>query len=152
MEDCEICGKPTAVQYVIEIEGAEMRVCENCSRGKQVLAKYGDEKPIWEKPVVARKERIEEDEIIDNYGEKIRKARESLGLPIQVVAEKISEKESTLLRVEKEKMLPSPVLVKKLEKELGIRLVAPKAPKQKAQGYTSSEEFTLSDVAIKKDK
>lgn len=155
MEECEICGKPTATQYGIQIEGTEMRVCKNCSEGKAVIAMYGKvQAEKTQRPAYfTRKQEIPaEDEMVDNYGERIRKARESLSLSMMVVAEKLNEKESTLRRVEEEKMLPGPVLVKKLEKELGIKLVRPAELKQKAEGYSKAGSMTLDDVAFKKEK
>ncbi|MDE1860939.1 MAG: TIGR00270 family protein [Candidatus Micrarchaeota archaeon] len=158
MEECEICGKPTSTQYAISLEGAEMLVCRACSEGKHVNAVYGPEKDTV-KPIrgssaakSANTSDLSGPDLIDNYGDAIRKARETLGLPMKVVAEKISEKESTLKRVEEQKMLPSPALVKKLEKELGIKLIAASEPRTRVNMGSKAKGMTLDDVAIKKDR
>jgi putative transcription factor len=65
----------------------------------------------------------EEQEIVDNYNILIRKAREQSGLKMEVVAERISEKTSYLESIEHGKLIPTIQVARKLEKELGIKLV-----------------------------
>ena len=33
MQECDICGRKTDKEYVVEIEGAQMHVCERCAKG-----------------------------------------------------------------------------------------------------------------------
>ncbi len=151
MEECEICGKPTNKIYVIEIEGAQMRVCESCAKGKKIL--QVEEEQV-ERHVPERKQSKAsegEEELYDNYGEMIRKRCEELGLPLKVLAEKISEKESTLKRVEEQKTLPSFELAKKIEKELGIKLTHKVEPIV-SHGTGKGPEITLGDAAFKKEQ
>ena len=56
-------------------------------------------------------------------GKIIRDARDRLGLTTAVVAERINEKHGYLERVERGELAPTLALAKKLEKELGIKLV-----------------------------
>lgn len=148
MYDCEICGRHVNSLYVIDVEGAELSVCERCSRGKIVTDTIGEGR----KEVKARKRADEpvEDELIERYGEAIRKAREALGLPLNVLAEKINEKESTMLRVEKERMQPSMKLIAKLEKELGIKLTR-KAEIANETHVPRSVPITLGEAAFRKE-
>ena len=118
--DCEICGRSSDVLYVVDLEGARMSVCERCSRGKSIVSKIGLEQETPTR-TFAREEEPEE-EVVEGYGEKIRKAREALGIPMKVLAERINEKESNLIRVENERTLPTEKLVLKLERELNINL------------------------------
>ncbi|MDE1823595.1 MAG: TIGR00270 family protein [Candidatus Micrarchaeota archaeon] len=150
MADCEICGRDAATQHIIEIEGAQMSVCANCAKGKKVLEKIEphsepDKRQRQAKPAA------EERELVDDYGTRIRHAREGMGLSLKVVAEKISEKESTLLRVEEEKMRPNDALMKKLEKELGIRLTESIAQASGRMPVSRGEPITLGDAVIRKD-
>ncbi len=155
--ECEICGAETDTLYEIEIEGATMLVCSVCAKGKHLTGKVvregkteQDEKQKQE--TKSRKQEGEEEyELIDNYGEEIKKARENLGIPVKVLAEKISEKASTLLRVEEQKTLPNDKLVKKLEKELGIKLTRPVTVSASAHA-DNPEPLSLWDAAIKKEK
>ncbi|MEM3554352.1 MAG: multiprotein bridging factor aMBF1, partial [Candidatus Micrarchaeaceae archaeon] len=150
MESCEICGAETEKIYVIEIEGAEMRVCSECAKGKKIISAPENGAAKHHGPAKAASD--QPSEMIEHYGEAIRKARNSLGIPLNVLAEKINEKESTLLRVEEEKMLPSVGLTKKLERELGIRLtVASEESSEHISGWRS-QPITLGDAAIKKEK
>ncbi len=149
MEECEICGKPTDVVYVVEIEGAEMHVCESCAKGKKIIEKISEKPEVIQRATVAMRQ---EEELIDNYGTAVRKAREKLDMPLKTLAERLNEKESMLRRVEEEKMLPSDELVKKLERELGIKLTAaPKADLSSARPGRDAP-ITLGDAASRKDQ
>jgi len=149
--ECEICGKETSIIYVVEVEGAVMNVCAECAKGKKVIEKMDLSKQKDERREAAQPNEEDEEEIIEHYGEAIRKAREKLGLPLNVLAERISEKASTLLRIEEEKTLPSDKIVKKLEKELGIKLLEPKKDVPSAH-LKPDEPITLWDAAEKKEK
>jgi len=147
METCEICGKATDKIFFARIEEANMWVCTSCSRGKKIMKSVDlSEK---KKSVNFSKEK-EEEEIVEHFGERIRKARETLGLPLSVLAERISEKESTLDRIEKEKGLPTETLRKKIEKELGIKLSIKSMGSDYSGGYGKKEPLTLGDAAFTK--
>ena len=153
MEECEICGKPTEKLFVINLEGARVMVCERCSEGKKVLNRIDlSKKASRLEQYKAKKLGTEADELIDGYGTAIRKARERMGLPLKVLAEKINEKESTLLRVEEQKTLPSVTLTKKIEKELGIKLTEASGNEENVNVPGRSSPITLGDAAIKHSK
>ncbi len=146
--ECEICGEETDMVYVVEVEGAVMNVCAECAKGKKVVQKIDLSKK--ENKEIKQVKKEEEKEIVDNYGSLIRKAREKLGLPLNVLAERINEKESTLLRIEEEKTLPTDKIIKKLEKELGIKLT--EEPKEQSNvNIKPDEPITLWDAAEKKE-
>lgn len=149
MAECEICGKNTDELYEMNVEGAEMLACRKCSKGKGKplkLGKAGNEGVMQQAPARS----AEEAELVENYGEVIRRAREALGLPMKVLAERISEKESTLVRIEKQKAPPTEKERKKLERELGIRLLAKSEEKRVAAGPRREEPISLWDAAKKK--
>jgi putative transcription factor len=127
MEDCELCGNSTSSVFVVDVEGVELRVCPKCAKGKRVVYKEEPKRTITKRAIAAkpRKARPEEAEIVENYGAVVRNARESMQLPIKVLAEMINEKKTLLLRVEQQKTKPSIQLTKKLEKALNIRLEQP---------------------------
>lgn len=151
MPECEICGKKVDTVYEINFEGAQLLVCEKDARGREVINTFG---PRSKRDV--ERERTQssvpaQEELVDNFGEEIRKAREALGLPLRVLAERISEKESTLTRIEKQEMLPGEKTRKKLEKELGIRLVVKRSEEKRFVQQKRNETATLAEFA-KKDK
>jgi putative transcription factor len=116
--ECEICGVDGA-DYLVQVEGAKLHVCHSCSgSGKLLRAPQQQRNPESAAP----RARIEI-EVVDGYGSLIADARKKLGLPLEVLAERISEKHSFIERVEHEKMLPDEKLARKLEKELGIKIL-----------------------------
>jgi len=99
-----------------------MRVCHECSSLGKIVSMPAvplSARSPADVPYAFR----EELELVDDYGERIRKAREKIGIPLPVLAERIAEKESSLEHVETEKTHPSESLCRKLEKELGITLL-----------------------------
>lgn len=117
---CDICGK-SPVRAQILIEGATVLACGGCMRGGKVLHRFDDEGAPVARPPPTTVEATEE--ITEGFGKIIKGAREKSGLPVAVVAERIQEKESYLSALEHERFMPTIEVARKLEKELGIRLV-----------------------------
>lgn len=151
METCEICGKSTEKIYLANIEQANMWVCTSCSKGKKILKSMGLSE-VEKGSAYSKKRELEDDEIVDHFGEQIKKAREKLGFPLKVLAERISEQESTLRRVEQGRGLPTEALRKKLEKELGIKLVEKKLGGDSAGSFGKKGPMTLGDMAFTKEQ
>lgn len=88
----------------------------------------------------------ESDEIAEDYGSRVRIAREQMKIPVRVLAEMLNEKEGLIKRVEQQKTLPPEALRKKLEKALGIRL-GEAAPSESSSyhGAGKAEEATLGE-------
>ena len=117
--ECEICGAEGA-GYIVLVEGAKLNVCQDCSgAGKLIRAPQPARDPAAQ-PAHAGKVEME---VADGYGSIIAAARKRMGLPLEVLAERINEKHSFLERVEHEKTLPDEKLAHKLERELGIKLL-----------------------------
>ncbi len=66
---------------------------------------------------------LDEDLIVPDYASIIRKARESLGLTQEQLGRLINEKPSVIRRIESGAMVPTPVIARKLERALKIRLI-----------------------------
>lgn len=146
MEECEVCGKKFDDLYLVDIEGAQMIVCGSCSKGKEILQEFSNrESP---EPKFRRSEKRDQYEVVENYGQLIREARNVLALPSKVLAERINEKESTLVRVEKGEALPDDRLAKKLEKALGIKLIIKESTERRSYSASKQNEITLGDAAI----
>lgn len=158
---CEMCGATIhGPPKTVRIEGAELDVCGLC-------AKYGTEvqkqkKPEQRKggPVVRtgappqRKTRdvldMIEGDIVDDYGERIRKARMERGLTQKDLAMELKEKELLIKKIEKGDLIPEDDVRIKLERALSIRLIdiPDEAEAKKKQGKVVP---TLGDViSIKK--
>ena len=149
MYDCEICGKKTDSLYIIDVEGAELTTCMKCAEGKNIIEVIEDEKQTKPKNATVKKEEPLFD-IVDNYGESIRVAREKMGIPLKVLAEMINEKESVLNRIEHQKMLPNDKVIEKLEKNLGIKLKVEVTETKNFKTKDPDEPITLGDAAFRK--
>lgn len=154
MAQCDLCGKETELVQA-EIEGTEMSVCRACAQHGTIkdpaIPKKAKsiKKSLHKKP--AHEPALETVEsIVPDYGQKIRKAREKLGLNQEDFAKKINEKESLLHKMETGSFEPSLPSAKKLEKILGIKLIERVEEKETASQKTSSEGFTIGDLIRKK--
>ncbi len=143
---CEVCGERRAVTKVV-IEGVELWVCERCaSLGEKVVKKGRAERR-------KKLREIEEFEVVPDYGARIRRAREKLGLSREELARKLLIKENVLEKLEKQEMLPDLKLAKKLEKALGIKLIGAVQENAISQKDRSKEEaLTLGDIVELKVK
>lgn len=62
------------------------------------------------------------DELVDDYGSVIRRARDKRGMSQEELALEIREKVSLLKKIEREDLVPEDSIRKKLERVLGITL------------------------------
>jgi putative transcription factor len=93
-------------------------------------------------------------ELVEDYGAKIRKAREQLGLSHEELGKRLNEKVSLLRKIETGKMEPDDKLAAGLEHLLKIKLIVPakeaKIPEAKIP-KKPAREMTLGDlIQIKK--
>lgn len=130
---CEICGDREAAA-IVQIEGAKLAACPGCSRGGKLLYRLDDDRKGGPTTMTRKSAPIEREEITEDYGAKVSKAIQKMGLPLEVVAERINEKESYVRSIEQGRMTPTILVARKLEKELGVRLVE-----------TVTEEITTMD-------
>lgn len=145
-----MCGRKSDELYLVDIEGAQMTVCRSCSAGNDILQTFSDKaKPAPKPRSTPQRDAVG---IVEDYGRIIRRARESLGLPAKVLAERINEKESTLVRVEKGDALPDDRLAKKLEKALNVKLLVTETSDKKLFSSQKASGITFGDSVIIKDK
>ena len=143
MSECEICGSGEA-EYIILVEGAKLSVCRDCSGSGKLLR--GPPPRTFREGKGDAAPASRELEVVEGYGRLISDARKKLGLPIEVLAERINEKLSFLERVEREKTLPDEKLCHKLEKELGIKLRSEVAETPASPVSSSKGGMTLGDI------
>jgi len=165
---CEVCGRRVrGPPFKVMIEGAKMLVCGECAKLGSVY---------WEAKTEPRMKKIsrrlpqsglaprkqpsltaeEAFELIDDFGAKIKQAREKIGLSHEDFGKKIREKVSVLRKIESEKMTPDNILIEKLQHALKIKLMVPvsePAIPTKAMATSRPSKLTLGDVAmVKKEK
>ncbi len=140
--ECEICGSEEA-GYLILVEGAKLSVCRDCSTtGKLIRGPQPKPASAQDGGFPSRREK----EVAEGYGRMIAEARKSMGLPLEVLAERINEKHSFLERVEHERTLPDEKLCRKLEKELGIKLLQEVSEGAPVASSSSKGGITLGDI------
>ncbi len=143
VKECELCGRQTEERYIATIENVELRVCTRCAKGRHV----SPEVVPASRSFSTGKARAEtSEEIVEDYGNRVRIAREQMKIPVKVLAEMLSEKEGVITRVEQQKMVPPDPLRKKLEHALKIKLT--EAAPQESSPYHGSghaDEATLGE-------
>ena len=112
-----------------------MTVCSECAK---LGSGYWEPKPqrrakksIKRQPTISfskRKQRptvTETLELVGDFGQRVRQAREGLGLSHEDLGRKIRERVSVIRKIESGKMVPDLVLAEKLEHALKIKLRVP---------------------------
>jgi len=158
---CELCGKETPRTRTVAIEGSVLSVCADCAKfGSEVAGPIGVRRPgTAGNPVVAqrlerRQQRMSErdvyttpatEELAEDFGVRIRQAREARGWKQADLGTKVNERESVIAKLETQAMVPTDAMIPKLEKTLGIKLrerVEPVAVKK----HTGRTPMTLGDL------
>ena len=152
---CEVCGQEIRGQpFYRIIEGGRMTVCGQCSKfgsgdwdPRQVNVSQNQRRPAQPRRLRNDLEAAEELELIDNYGELIRKSRQKKKLSVEDFAKKINEKESVVKKMEKEEMNPPAKLIKKIENTLNIRILERgEAPSRVQISTKATSGRTLGDI------
>jgi len=160
---CELCGAEVPRLKSVAIESTILSVCEDCTRfGEAVAAptlRPSTMPPVIAQRLEARQRRMTPKdvyaeagqlELTEDFPQKIRGARESRGWKQADLGAKINEKTSVIAKLESGTITPGDGLVRKLERELGIKLkerVQPVAMKKQA----ASGGLTLGDLVKMKD-
>ena len=155
---CELCGADVPRLKNVAIDATILSVCSNCSRfGDEVSTpalRQSTMPPIIAQRLEARQRRMTpkdvyaqggELELVDDFPQRIRQARDSRGWKQADLGAKINERASVIAKLESGAITPGDALVRKIERELGIRLkerVQPVAVKKQA----ASGGLTLGDL------
>ncbi|MEM3539062.1 MAG: multiprotein bridging factor aMBF1, partial [Nitrososphaerales archaeon] len=117
---CEICGNSiTGKIFLIQVEGAVLRVCSSCSKLGSPVREKKDLKTAIQKPKPSN-QLLREPllELRSDYNKSIKQAREKLGLSLEQLGHKINEKPSVIKLLESGKLKPDNLLAKKIEHAL----------------------------------
>ncbi|MCE4617007.1 MAG: multiprotein bridging factor aMBF1 [Desulfurococcales archaeon] len=182
LQYCELCGAPIfGRKYVVEIEGAELTVCPSCylklvrsgkikiprktKKAEPVIRKTtptkpgsqshgSSSKPTGKPQYRSSKIPLDRYEVVEDYAERIRRAREKLGLSRAELARKVQEREVTLGKIETGRLRPTLELARRLERVLKVKLLEPivdsdleleELEEDRSRGKTT---LTLGDVAV----
>jgi len=158
---CEVCGHKIHDEPITAvIEGARLTVCVECAKHGKIIHQEEVAFPrqastlkkpqapitmVQKRPMVASVNITQE--ITEDYPNKIRVAREKMGLTHEELGKKINEKASVLRNLETGKMAPNNQLASKLEHMLKIKLLeAISEEKATALPKSASQEMTLGDL------
>src|SRR5438034_514647 len=133
MASCEMCGKEVPSLRRAIIEGTMMSVCGSCVKfgveqagaanevtGRSRVTQSLDRRAVRAKPRDVYSEMQEE--LVEDYGDRVKRARTAKGYTLEQLGEKLKERRDTLANVESGKYHPEEALIKKLEREFGIKL------------------------------
>jgi len=92
---------------------------------------------------------VEKYEVVEDYAQRVRRARERLGLTQKELAVKARVGENVIKRIEAGTLVPPIDLARRLERILGVKLLEPVAEEFEEPGGGGSEDFylTLGDIA-----
>ena len=178
MPQCEMCGNEQPSLTAVKVEGAELQLCDECKEfGTEVRTassstastKYstsnsgsgsGSSGSSGSGTTAGgsgggstrRRDMFDNmDELVGDYDQRIRKAREGRGLSQEDLAKPLNEKASLIRKLERGDMLPSDDVREKLEGELDISLVEGDDADDAEWSGGSSTTTTLGDVVKRKD-
>jgi len=151
---CEICGKKLVEEPLkTKIDGSIMFTCKECSK----FGKIQREAPKPQRPGVPRSSRVTKriqrpreptEEVVENYRDIVRQAREKKEWSREELAEKIYEKASVVGRIESGKMVPDLKLAKKIEKLLNVILIEKIEDNTRDEmGQSKIKGSTIGDIA-----
>ena len=180
MKVCDICGSSIDGEPIIaEIDGAILMLCKSCARkyvssgharvisGSITTQKSTPQTPTYRvftkttqrgtsirfvktSPGVSIKE-AQKYEIVEDYAELIRSAREALGMSRDMLAKILGVKESVIRRIEEGQLMPDLELARKIERILKIKLI------QESEDFEipmkrKKPELTLGDIVEIREK
>ena len=178
MPQCEMCGSEQSSLTTVKVEGAELQLCDECKEfGTEVRTesssagstKYSTSSSGGSSGSAGstgsgaggsggggssrrRRDMFDDmDEIVADYDQRIREARESRGLSQEDLAKELNEKASLIRKLERGDMLPSDDVRSKLETELEISLIEGEDADDTEWSGDSSTTTTLGDVVKRKD-
>lgn len=169
---CEMCGRPIRKKEakVVYVEGSRLVLCSLCYSKVSKRAVSAELREITRKPVPPHtsspditnqpasktlqrsSKAVDEYEVVPDYHERVKKAREKLGWSQKVLANAVKESENVIKRIETGRLVPSIDLARKLENILKIQLLEPvvdtsintfKKPSKSSGGLTIGDVMVL---------
>ncbi|MGB9635652.1 MAG: multiprotein bridging factor aMBF1 [Thermoplasmata archaeon] len=156
--NCEMCGMESKALKKVLVEGSLLLLCPKCAKyGKEVSDTSQSEIPTPFRKLPERKEvdiyaKMPEEDLVEDYNERIRRAREARGWSQEELGKKINEKKSIIAKMEAKEFRPSDALAKKLETVLNIKLLEKVDENVALKNPGISKTLTLGDMLVIKEK
>lgn len=120
-----------------------MQVCSSCAEMGEKI-----DKKKKQKKKKKRRRKSSQETLANDYGSRVKKAREDRELSISELSDRLNEKTSVLKKIETEDLKPDKSLAGKLAKELDIELyVNPEVSDYDDTSDGDTRKATLGDVA-----
>lgn len=132
---CEMCGKEVPRTRKVIIERTEMSVCSDCAKfGKEatpeakkaagVQGSVGDRLAARQRRMTSGQDALAggEEELVEDFGPRIKRAREKKGWTREQLADKIGQPVPTVTKFESGDMVPSDRALQSIERTLGVKL------------------------------
>ncbi|MFO7793620.1 MAG: multiprotein bridging factor aMBF1 [Candidatus Nanohaloarchaea archaeon] len=149
MPSCQLCGKDSDKLQKTKIEGATLKVCDSCS---DMGEKVEQPKKKTKKAKKKKTYRPKDTQVLANdYGTRVKEAREDRKLSINELADSLNEKASLIKKIEREDLKPEKSLAKKLSKELEVTLYVNPEVSDHSVESGDDRKATLGDVADVKE-
>lgn len=164
-----MCGRviERRVAKIVYIEGAKLTLCPHChskvtknirsqevseTRVRGPQTQVGVTTASRSRPTMSLREDYE---VVEDYADRVKKAREALGWTQKALAEAVRESENVIKRIESGRLVPSIDLARRLEKVLNIKLLEP-AEESSTSKYVVKDkglkDLTLGDVVTIRKK
>lgn len=173
MPQCEMCGAEQTSLTTTKVEGAELELCSSCtdfgtevreepssSAGSKYSTSSDSGTPSSSSSSGSggssggsqrRRDMFDDmEEIVTDYDDRIRKARESKGLSQEELADDLNEKASLIRKLERGDTLPTDEIQRKLERALDVSLVEGEEVDADWESNDAGT-MTLGDVVKRKD-
>lgn len=136
-----MCGKSVPKTQRVMVDNAVLNLCDSCSRFGKVLDKKPEpltvrytapppktfipskKMPVVRKAPRKRPTNVEEVEVVPEYPDIVKQAREKLTWTQEELALKILEKKNTVAKIERGELMPSVKIARKLERLLNVKLI-----------------------------
>lgn len=153
MASCELCGNDSDNLTKVKIEGAKLKACDMCKdMGEEVETKSKSSKPKKTKKKSRTSKRKKSNKVLVNdYGTRVKEAREEEQISISELADSMNVKSSVLKKIEREEFRPEKTLAESLSKRLDIVLYTNPEAYDVDESSTDDRDATLGDVAKIKD-
>ncbi len=164
---CEICGAEIrGKSFRIIVDRAELDACDKCKGfGKEVSPRGpagvrgggASAPPGAPGSMAVRRTRRDvfdqiKDELVEDYADRIKKAREAKHMTDEELAKKTQSKVNIIKKVERGELIPEDALVKKIELALEVKLTEGVAEAERSGRKGESRVMTLGDlIKVKRD-
>jgi len=147
-----MCGKDADSLKKVKIEGAVLKVCDSCAEMGEEVKTSSRKKRKKKSSGRSRSKKGSSEVLVNDYGERVKDAREDETLSIAELSDELNEKESLLKKIEQGELKPDKPLAKKLSKRFNITLYTNPEVTDYSQERGDTRKATMGDVAEIKEE